>query len=691
MNGLITVLSPSLHLLTGWTQQELIGKPVTNIYANPEDRQILLNEIAKNGRVRDYEVLLLKRDGTRVPTSISANQIFNPDGTPAGIAGEIRDITERKRAEDALREREQRYHAVVEGQTEFICRFLPDGTHAFVNGAYCRYFGLDQKKMIGSRFRPEIPPDDAASLRQFFASLTPENPVGVIEHRIIMPDGSMRWQQWSDRAIFDPDGRTVKEYQSVGRDITDRKEAETALEMSERHKNAIIAAMPDTLVIFSRDGVYLDYHSNDENVRTLHTGTIIGTSIRDTCINPDVVGQILQKISLAIDTGNLQQVEYDITLHSGCHHIEARLGRVDKERVLGVIRDLTEYRKLIGTSKENESRIKQIFETMEDLYFQTDNEGIIRMVSPSIVRFTGRNAEDLIGTPIRNLYENPAGIEYMYSILSENGFIHDYDVMLKKMDGTSRSTSLSAFVIKDETGMPIGVSGLVRDITRRKQAEEALQQANQKLNLLTSITRHDINNQLTALNGYLALLANKQPDTTHSEYFQKVKIAAQRIADMIQFTREYENIGVSTPQWQDPRTLVDTAAAQAPPGRILVKNDLPAETEVFADPLIAKVIYNLIDNAMRYGGKITTIRFSVEEYDGHFIIVCEDDGDGIPEAEKMKIFERGFGKNTGLGLPLSREILLITGLTITETGEPGRGARFEMAVPKGAWRIAGVQ
>jgi PAS domain S-box-containing protein len=148
---------------------------------------------------------------------------------------------------------------------------------------------------------------------------------------------------------------------------------------------------------------------------------------------------------------------------------------------------------------------------MEDLYFQTDNEGIIRMVSPSIVRFTGRNAEDLIGTPIRNLYENPAGIEYMYSILSENGFIHDYDVMLKKMDGTSRSTSLSAFVIKDETGMPIGVSGLVRDITRRKQAEEALQQANQKLNLLTSITRHDINNQLTALNGYLPSSQTNSP------------------------------------------------------------------------------------------------------------------------------------------------------------------------------------
>ena len=109
--------------------------------------------------------------------------------------------------------------------------------------------------------------------------------------------------------------------------------------------------------------------------------------------------------------------------------------------------------------------------------------------------------------------------------------------------------------------------------------------------------------------------------------------------------------------------------------------------EVFADPLVVKVCYNLMDNAVRYGGKITTIRFSGEESVDDYLIVCEDDGDGVIAEEKEKIFERGFGKNTGLGLALSREILSITGITITETGEPGKGARFEMTVPKGAWRM----
>jgi signal transduction histidine kinase len=214
----------------------------------------------------------------------------------------------------------------------------------------------------------------------------------------------------------------------------------------------------------------------------------------------------------------------------------------------------------------------------------------------------------------------------------------------------------------------------------------SLSAANRKLNLLSSITRHDINNQLTILMGYLKILENKQPDPTLTEHFQRVSNAAKRISAMVKFTGEYEKIGVNTPVWQDTRTLVDTAAKQAPLGMVLVKNDLPAGAEVFADPLVVKVFYNLMDNAVRYGVKITTIRFSVEERGDDHVVMCEDDGDGVPTDEKEKIFERGFGKNTGLGLALSREILSITGITIRETGEPGKGARFEMVVPDGMWR-----
>ena len=133
---------------------------------------------------------------------------------------------------------------------------------------------------------------------------------------------------------------------------------------------------------------------------------------------------------------------------------------------------------------------------------------------------------------------------------------------------------------------------------------------------------------------------------------------------------------------------MDTAANQVNLRKIPEINDLPPGIEVYADPLIVKVFYNLMENAVRYGGKITAIRFFVEEINGTHIVVCEDDGDGIPVEDKKRIFDWGFGKNTGLGLALSREILGITGITIQETGAPGKGARFEITVPKGACRRA---
>ncbi len=221
----------------------------------------------------------------------------------------------------------------------------------------------------------------------------------------------------------------------------------------------------------------------------------------------------------------------------------------------------------------------------------------------------------------------------------------------------------------------------------RRQTEEALSLSNKKLNLLSSITRHDINNQLTVLVGYLELLERKQPDTSFSLYFNKISSAAERISAIIQFTKTYESIGVNAPVWQNIHLLVNTAAKDVALGDIRLMNEVPAGSEVFADPLIVKVCYNLMDNAVRYGGKITTIRFSVEESSDGYMIVCEDDGVGVPAVEKEKIFIRGFGKNTGLGLFLSSEILDITGITIRETGEPGKGARFEMTVPKGMWRM----
>ena len=231
------------------------------------------------------------------------------------------------------------------------------------------------------------------------------------------------------------------------------------------------------------------------------------------------------------------------------------------------------------------------------------------------------------------------------------------------------------------------ILAVVRDITARKQAEEAIRLANKKLNLLSGITRHDIKNQLTALLEYIDLSKMTLQDPDLKKIIDKEEVVAHNIQRQIEFTKEYEDLGVSTPSWQNVKKCIDLGITGLDlSGTELNVTGLPDTIEIIADPLLQKVFFNLVDNALRYGGKaMKTIRFSSHKSGNGLVIVCEDDGAGIPVHEKVLIFERGYGKNTGFGLFLIREILATTGITIKETGEPGKGARFEMFVPKGEY------
>jgi len=226
--------------------------------------------------------------------------------------------------------------------------------------------------------------------------------------------------------------------------------------------------------------------------------------------------------------------------------------------------------------------------------------------------------------------------------------------------------------------------------TTRERVERDLAQANKKLQLMTSITRHDLINQLTVLQGFLELagMLEKTDPEKAGEYVRKSIAVVQKTTGTIQFTSEYQKIGITSPVWHDVSACIETAQRYSTLGSIRLVNEIPAGAEIYADPLIEKVIFNLIDNAIRYASTLSTIRFWFRMEESIPIIVCEDDGVGVPHENKERIFTYAYGTNTGMGLFLVREILAITDITISETGIPGNGARFEIRLPPEGYRVA---
>jgi signal transduction histidine kinase len=257
-----------------------------------------------------------------------------------------------------------------------------------------------------------------------------------------------------------------------------------------------------------------------------------------------------------------------------------------------------------------------------------------------------------------------------------------------------------ASAVRDREGRFLYYIALITDITERKEIDfiyeqsnaaatrfaEDITRVNDKLNLLNSITRHDILNQLTAILGYLEMMQMKFPDPSLQEYIDKEIHAAHNIETQIMFTKDYQDIGVQSPGWFNVRKIILSNAANLPLStvKLVVHFD---NLEIFADPLFEKVFYTLLENALRHGITVTGIEFSYRRKEEDLVVVYQDNGEGIPAEYKEAIFQRKFFKHTGFGLYLSQTILGITGMTIRENGEPGKGARFEILVPKGAFRF----
>lgn len=330
-----------------------------------------------------------------------------------------------------------------------------------------------------------------------------------------------------------------------------------------------------------------------------------------------------------------------------------------------------------------ETAATNIIKVMPDGLILADMDGTIQTVNASGADIFKMEIQELTGQGVYQFLQNGAYPDIVRKIL-DSETVSDQETILTGPN--QRVVSIAGSLVRDPEGDPAGIILIIRDITSRKEAEKALKIANEKISLLSRMTRHDISNLVSPLYGYLSNLKEESTFLSEDPHFITCLDLVEKIIQQLRFSRQYHEIGMHHPEWISLEDIITSALTGLSP-QIVEVSVMVSHVEIYADPLIQKVIYNLLENSIRHGERVTKIWIISHILSSRdLVLIIRDNGIGVKNDEKELIFLLGYGKNTGLGLGLSREILSMTGINISETGRYGEGASFELQIPQHVWR-----
>ncbi|WP_052418668.1 PAS domain S-box protein [Methanolacinia paynteri] len=508
-----------------------------------------------------------------------------------------------------------------------------------------------------------------------------------------------------------------------------RRRAEEALRESEYRFRELFNSMSSGVAVYraiddGADFEFIDFNHGAEIIEKIKKKKVIGRRVSE--VFPGVTEFGLMDVFRRV-WQNGKSEHHPVSLYTDeriSSWRENYVYRLPSMEIVAIYEDVTGRKQAEEALRENENRYRTLFEESPISLWEEDfskvKDWIDTKKSEGVTDFgsyLGEHQDECrrCARMVRVIQINHAttalfgadsseefsrGVDMPFSAESLDSFCDEIvalskgetefekEVILRTFQGEDKIVIMKVIVVPGYEQSLSRIFVSVIDITQRKNVEESLREANKKLNMLSSITRHDILNMIMVIRGYLELSDDLDDKTVMQGYLEKEKEAVNTIQRQIEFTRYYQDIGVKEPDWQDTEAVADSVAGTLDLNGIKFENSLKG-LEIFCDPLIEKVFYNLIENSLRHGEHVTSIGFSYSEEDDGLVISYRDNGTGISEEDKEKLFKKGFGKHTGLGLFLSKEILSITGITIAEDGVPGKGVDFRITVPKGSYRYNG--
>lgn len=442
----------------------------------------------------------MNRDPQPADETYAHNDVFDHQDIE-GVLINAHDMTERKKAEAALYESEERYRAVVEDQTELICRFSHDLTLTFVNSAYARYFGRNSEELIGKNFLSLVPLGDHAKIEQHLERVQRERKAVTYEHCAIDSEGEVRWHQWTDRAIINGRGE-ISGYQSVGRDVTERRRAEEKLKESEERFRQLFEQSVEALLVHDEQGRYVDCNTQACLLYGYSREELLSLSVKD--ISCEMLTEE-ERAQREAEGGTLwQQVmsgqpgtfavslgEENKRKDGSTFPVEARLGSVDyggRRLMLVAARDMTKHREAEAALRASEERFRTAFEDASTGVALVGLDNRYLQVNDALCEMLGYSEEELVGKASFEI-THPEDLEKSCGrsqrMLAEDG---PQTMSLEKRylgkDGNVVWAISDVSLVRSDDGRPSHFVSQFQDITRRQEAEQELRESEERFRRL---------------------------------------------------------------------------------------------------------------------------------------------------------------------------------------------------------------
>jgi PAS domain S-box-containing protein len=491
----LVYVNPAFTRLTGYTAQEAIGRKPGELLRSGHHDDAFFDEIdrvTRAGATWKGRLISRHKHGHDLIQDATISPLHDETGKLIHRVAVKRDVSERERALEALRDSEERYRGVVEAQTEFIIRQRPDGTITFTNEAFCRHRGLPRERMLKDyNDLASLPAAARDTVLREWAALTPERPTTSYDLRLDQPDGSARYEQWTDRAVFDPHGRLI-EYQSVGRDITEQRRAEAALRASERLKEAVLEAALDCVVGMDEAGRIVEFNPAAERTFGWSRGEAMGRDMAELLVPPALREAHRSSVRRHLATGEIRVLGKRLqlpALHADGREFPIELVIVaapggQSARFVAYMRDITEQRRAEAALRESEERYRGVVEAQTEFIIRQTPDGRLTFANDAYCRYRGKTRDELLDPGWDDLAdlrpEDRAAILAAWAKLAQGSPPQTTEVRPILADGSERVELWTDRGIFAEDGSLIEIQSVGRDITGERQAEAALKASEER-------------------------------------------------------------------------------------------------------------------------------------------------------------------------------------------------------------------